>query len=243
MTDASIVDAIGLLRLNRPEVLNAINTPMIAEIEEALDRFEADEQVKAVVIVGTGRAFCVGTDLKEHAGDAEGRVKRMHRLVLRLVNYPKISVAALNGLALGGGLEIAMACTLRVAATAAKLGLPELTHGMMPAYGGTQLLPRLVGVGKALEIALTGEMLDAAEARAIGLVGAIVDDAQGAAIALAQRCTRWGGVAPGGIARAMLDGIDLPLEQGLELEAKCVMRLAASGEIKAGLEAFAARGR
>jgi len=240
-TETTITDALGIVRLDRPQVLNAMNTAMIDEIEAALDRLEADAAVRAVIFVGTGRAFCVGTDLKEHSGDGEGRVARMHRLVMRLDAYPKLTLTAFNGLALGGGLELGMACAFRVATPGARLGLPEVTHGLMPAYGGTQLLPRLVGIGKALEIALSGEMIDAQEAHAIGLVNAVADDALAGAIALARRCTRWGQVAPHEIRRAILASAGLPLEHGLAVEAQGVSQVAASEECRAGLAAFANR--
>ena len=166
------------------------------------------------------------------------RIARMHQLMLRLVEYPKMSVAAINGLALGGGLEIAMACTFRVAAPQARLGLPEITHALMPAYGGTQLLPRLVGVGRALELALSGEMIDAQRAKEIGLLNAVADDPLAAAIALAARCSRHGQVAQREIRRAMLGGICLPLADGLALEAQGALRVAESEEARAGVAAF-----
>ncbi|HUD92703.1 enoyl-CoA hydratase/isomerase family protein [Sphingobium sp.] len=239
MTHIGIDGAIGVIRLDRPKVLNAMNESMVEEIERALDRFEADGAVRAVVITGTGRAFCVGSDLKEGGCDPDRRIARMHRLILRLDAYPKVSVAAFNGLALGGGLEIGMACTLRVAVPDARLGLPEVTHALMPAYGGTQLLPRLIGVGRALQMALTGEMIDAARAEQIGLVNMVAPDAQEVAVALADHCTRSGGVAPREIRRAILGGIGLPLPQGLALEAQGAARVAASAEAKAAVVAFA----
>jgi enoyl-CoA hydratase/carnithine racemase len=241
MTDISIDGEVGVIRLDRPKALNAMNKAMVEEIEEALDRFEADGNVRAIVIAGTGRAFCVGSDLKEGGGDPDARIAHMHGMILRLDAYPKPSVAAFNGLALGGGLEIGMACTLRVAAPEARMGLPEVTHALMPAYGGTQLLPRLVGIGRALQMALTGEMIDAARAEAIGLVNEIAQDAQAAAVALADRISRGGRVAPREIRRAMLGGAGLPLEQGLALEAQGASRVAASAEAKAAVAAFAGR--
>jgi enoyl-CoA hydratase/carnithine racemase len=241
MTETTMADGIAIIRLDRPKVLNAINEAMVDEIEGALDRFEEDAAVRALVITGTGRAFCVGSDLKEGGGDPDARIARMHRLMLRLIAYPKVSVAAFNGLALGGGLEIGMACTFRVAAPDARLGLPEVTHALMPAYGGTQLLPRLVGVGRALHMALTGEMIDAARAEAIGLVNGVAEDVQAAAVALADRCSRGGRVAQSEIRRAMLGGLGLPLSEGLALEAAGASRVAASEEAQAAVAAFAAR--
>lgn len=239
MTEMTVEDGIAVIRLDRPKVLNAINEAMVDEIEAALDRIEADETIRAFVIVGTGRAFCVGSDLKEGGGDPDARIARMHRLMLRLGDFPKVSVAAFNGLALGGGLEMGMACTLRVAASEARLGLPEVTHALMPAYGGTQLLPRLVGLARALEMALTGAMIDAARAEAIGLVNAVADDALAEAVALADRCSRGGRLAQQEIRRAMLGGVGLPLAEGLALEAAGASRIAASDEAKAAVAAFA----
>jgi len=238
-TQLSIADGIATLRLDRPKSLNAINTAMTGELDAALDRVERDEAIRALVIVGTGRAFCVGSDLKEGGGgDAMERVRHMHAMVLRLVEHPKPSVAAINGLALGGGLEIAMACTLRVASPEARFGLPEVTHALMPSYGGTQLLPRLIGLGRALELALTGEMIEAGRAREIGLVNAVADDCLAAAQALADRCSAGGPIAQREIRRAMWNGIGLPLEQGLACEAASVPAVAGSAEALAGLAAF-----
>jgi len=231
---------IAILRLDRPRSLNAINHAMTQELDAAIDRCERDDAVRALVIVGTGRAFCVGTDLKEGAGgDPMERVRHMHGLVQRLVDWPKISVAAINGLALGGGLEIAMACTLRVAVPEARLGLPEVTHSLMPAYGGTQLLPRLIGLGRALELALTGEMIDAARAREIGLVTAVAEDCVAEAVALAARCAAGGATAQREIRRAMWHGLALPLGEALAAEARGVVHVADSAEAKAGVAAFA----
>lgn len=230
---------IALVRLDRERVLNAMNEAMVEALEQAFERIAADDAVRAYVLTGTGRAFCVGSDLKEGGGgDAGARVRRMHALVLRLVRFPKLGVAALNGLALGGGLEIAMACTFRTAAPSARLGLPEVTHGLMPAYGGTQLLPRLIGTGRALELALTGELIEAERAAAIGLVNAVADDPVAAAVALAERCSQGSETARRAILRAVVEGSGLPLEQGLEREYQGVMAVANSAEALAGIDQF-----
>ena len=234
-------DEIGILRLVRPEVLNAMNEQMVGEIEAALDQFEADDAVRAITIIGTGRAFCVGSDLKEGGGDPEGRIARMHRLIERLVAFPKVSVALFNGLALGGGLEIGLACTFRLAAPIARLGLPEIRHALMPAYGGTQLLPRIVGVPRALELALSGELIDAARAEQIGLVNAVADDVLAAGLQFARHNCGGGGLAQREIRRALLGGIGLPLSQGLALEAEGALRVGTSDEAKKAVAAFAGR--
>jgi enoyl-CoA hydratase len=128
----------AVLTLNRPAVLNALDDALLDALDVELDTAEVDS-CRAVVIVGRGRAFCAGSDLGGAHGDPEARVRRMHRLVERLQTFPKITIAALNGLALGGGLEIALACTFRVAMAKAKLGLPEVKLGLIPLYGGTHV--------------------------------------------------------------------------------------------------------
>lgn len=233
--------SVAILRLDRPKVLNAINEAMVGEIEAALDQVDGDVEARALVIVGTGRSFCVGSDLKEGGNDPAGRIARMHQLMLRLDGFSKVTVAAYNGLALGGGLELGMACTLRVAATDARLGLPEITHALMPAYGGTQLLPRLVGYARAAELMLSGEMIDAAQAERIGLVNAVAADALAAAVALADRCSRGGITASVEIRRALSGGWGRPLAEGLACEARGAERVAASDEARAGIAAFASK--
>ncbi|HEY6868223.1 MAG TPA: enoyl-CoA hydratase-related protein, partial [Novosphingobium sp.] len=145
------------------------------------------------------------------------------------------------GLALGGGLELGMACMMRVAASTARLGLPEIKHSLMPAYGGTQLLPRLVGYARAAQMMLSGEMIEAARAEQIGLVNAVADDVLAAAVAMAQDCSRGSSTASREIRRALGEGWSLPLAQGLAIEAACAGRVAASEEARAGVAAFGAK--
>ena len=128
-----------MLTLNRPAALNTITNEMLSQLELHLERIEHDDS-RALVLTGTGRAFCAGTDLNQWHGDPQQRLLRVHAFLRRLLDFPKISVAAINGLALGGGLEFPLACTFRVARRSAKLGLPEVKLGLLPAYGGTQLL-------------------------------------------------------------------------------------------------------
>lgn len=233
-------NGVATICLNRPAVLNAINEPMVDQFVEALDGIERDASICAFVITGSGRAFCVGSDLKEGHGDARARIAQMHALIVRLTEFPKASVAAINGLALGGGLELAMACTFRVAANTARMGLPEILHSLMPSYGGTQLLPRLIGYGRAMELALTGEMIDAVEAERLGLVSAVADDALGAAMDLVDRCSRGGQLAQLEIRRAIAGGWGLPLVEGLEIEAAAALRISDSDEAKRAVARFGA---
>lgn len=227
MAEATLTRAedVAILTLNRPDQLNAITNGMIGLIEEALDAVEADDSL-GLVVTGEGRGFCAGSDLKEPPGDFLARVRRMHRLVLRMVRFPKAIAAAMNGLAYGGGLEIAMGCTFRIAAPGAKLSLPEVKLGVMPAYGGTQMLPRLVGSARAIEMLVLGEPVMAEQARAMGLVNAVSDDPLGEAIAWVRKASRYGQAAQSAMRRAVWEGLEVPLEQALELEASLIADLA-----------------
>jgi len=237
----------AIVTLNRPQVLNAINTAMLDLIDAALEKIETSD-ARALVLTGTGRAFCSGSDIsgeEKHEGTtqdfANARIARMHALILRLLDFPKPSIAALNGLAYGGGLELALACTFRTASPSARLSLPEIKLGLMPAYGGTQLLPRLIGAGRALELMLTGESIEANEALKIGLVNAVDADPVAAACGLADRLPGGAGIAQRTIRRAVTHGANLDLAAALEVERAAAAELAVSDEAKAGVMRFAAR--
>jgi enoyl-CoA hydratase len=239
--------ACAIVTLNRPKVLNAINTPLLDEIEAALDAIEKDNS-RALILTGAGRAFCSGTDIsgaEQHAESTEdfarARIARMHTLVLRLIDFPKPSIAALNGLAIGGGLEIALACTFRIAAPAAALGLSEIKLGLVPSYGGTQTLPRLIGQARALEMMLTGESVSAEEALRIGLVTRIDSDPVAAACAFAEKLPNGAGAAQLMIRRAVEQGVSLTLAEALEKERALAMEIAVSKEAKEGAAQFNAR--
>lgn len=218
-------DDVVVLTLNRPDQLNAITNGMIDLIEGALDEVAADDSA-GLVITGKGRGFCAGSDLKEPPSDFQERVRRMHRLALRMRAHPKVIVAALNGLAYGGGLEIAMGCCFRVAAPGATLSLPEIKLGLMPAYGGTQLLPRLVGEAHALELLILGEPISAERGREIGLVTLIADDPVAEAIALVRRSAQYGQAPQRALRKAVQEGMERPLEQALDLEYELMAELA-----------------
>ena len=171
--------AVAVLTVTRPAVLNALNDRTIGELEGAVSRLAADDEVRAVILTGAGsKAFIAGADIGELAVldpvAAEALAARGHALCHAIERMGKPVVAAINGYALGGGCELAMACTLRIAAETAKLGQPEIALGLLPGYGGTQRLPRLVGSGRALELMLTGASIDAQEAWRIGLVNRVV---------------------------------------------------------------------
>src|SRR5262245_44398047 len=175
--------AVAILTFNRPKVLNALNAATLRDLEAALDALEADDEVRAIVLTGTGeKSFIAGADINELAvlSPAQGKEHARHgqRIFDRLEQLGKPVIAAINGFALGGGCELAMACTIRIAADTARLGQPEINLGIIPGYGGSQRLPRLVGKGRALEILLTGDMVSAQRAYEIGLVNKVVPAAE-----------------------------------------------------------------
>src|SRR5215813_10823345 len=180
MTYANIIvethDAVGLVRLNRPQALNALNRALIGELNAALDAFEADDAIGAIVIIGSERAFAAGADIKQMAesqfGDLYARDPFSN--LERVPRTRKPLIAAVAGYALGGGCELAMMCDFIIAADTAKFGQPEITLGVMPAWGGSQRLTRAVGKAKAMDLCLTGRMMDAAEAERGGLVARVV---------------------------------------------------------------------
>lgn len=169
---------IGVITLNRPDALNSLNAELIAELDRLLDEILADDKIRVVVITGAGRAFSVGADLREAQKLDEAGVKNFiesgQRLFDRIENFDKPVVAALNGFTLGGGVELALACDLRIASEDARIGNPEVAVGLIPAWGGTVRLPKVVGRGKAGELILTGGQIDAKEAERIGLINKTV---------------------------------------------------------------------
>lgn len=226
--------------LNRPDKLNTITNEMLAQLEAFLDEAAGDSS-RAIVLTGSGRAFCAGTDLNEWHGDPQQRLLRVHALILRMRDFPKLIVGAINGIALGGGLEFALGCTLRVAGAKARLGLPEIKLGLLPAYAGTQLLPRLVGESRALEIMLSGEPVDAERALAIGLVNRLCtadEDVVASACALAELCSRHSMVPQRAIRRAVREGMGMPLPAALELERELVREVGTSADTLEGVQAF-----
>ena len=230
----------AVLRMNRPEALNSISNAMLAELEEQFAALESSS-CRAVVLTGTGRAFCAGTDLKESQSLPEERMRRVHALVLRMRQYPKPIIAAVNGLALGGGLELALACTFRVARADARLGLPEVKLALLPAYAGTQLLPRLIGESAALELMLSGEPVDGSRAERIGLVNRVVPadaDVVAAALELAASFTRHSLLPQRAILRAVREGLALPLEEAMALERRLVGEVSTSADTLEGVSAF-----
>lgn len=231
--------------LNRPTKGNALDHELIAALEEFATRLHSNtgEAPHAVVITGAGdRAFSAGADIHNLVGlneqSATDQMLRGQAVFGMLEDAPQVVIAAINGVALGGGLELAMACDIRIASPDARLGQPEITLGNLPGWGGTQRLPRLIGEGRALELILTGEPVDAAEAHRLGLVNQVADDPLAAAMALAERVTAHSAFAVARAKKAVYAGMRDGIRAGLELEAALVGECAVSPEQRAAVQAF-----
>ena len=242
--EVSVEDKVAKLCVNRPKKLNALNGETLDELEEALEGLGQEASVGAVVVTGAGeKAFVAGADISElarlSAAEAREASLRGQAVFRRLETLGKPVIAAVNGYALGGGLELALACHLRVASEQAKLGLPEVSLGAIPGYGGTQRLARLVGRGRALELILTGNPVDAQEAYRIGLVNRVVEgDVLAAASELARQVLRQAPLALAYALEAVDRGLDADLLTGLNLEASLFGNLAASKDWSEGMHAF-----
>lgn len=238
-------DGIARITINRPDKLNALNATVIAELGDAVTRVETDAAVRAVILTGAGpKAFVAGADISELAEQTplggKARSALGQQVFRRLERCGKPVIAAVNGFALGGGCELAMACHIRLASDNAKFGQPEVKLGIGPGYGGTARLPRLVGRGRALELLLTGGMIDAAEAYRIGLVNRVVpaDRLLPEAEALARAILENGPLAIRACLEAVDAGLDSSLDQALLLEADHFGLLSASSDMKEGTKAF-----
>jgi enoyl-CoA hydratase len=240
-----VEDRVAVITLNRPRSLNALNSELIEELNRALAAVEGDTAVGAVIITGQEKYFAVGADIPEISGldsplAAQAFVTRVNQVLNRLESLPKPVIAAVSGLALGGGCELAMCCDLRIAAEGARFGQPEIKIGVIPGAGGTQRLPRLVGLGRAKEMLFLGNPIEAAEALRIGLVNRVVpfasllDEARKIALEmlklppLALRMTKW----------VVNEGINTDLRTALGLEARCFEFLFSTADQKEGMKAF-----
>ena len=237
--------AVATVTVNRPEVLNALNSETVAALTAVLTDLQKDDEVRSVVLTGAGdRAFIAGADIGELARltpqTARGLTDAGHRMCDLIERLGKPVVAAVNGYALGGGCEVAMACTCRVAARTAKLGLPEITLGIIPGYGGTQRLPRLVGRGRALEMMLTGAPVTAEEAWRIGLVNRLADPEalEAEALALASAFAAQAPEAARRILDAVHHGLDMSMTDALALEASAFGLVWATDDAREGTAAF-----
>ena len=239
---------IAYVTLNRPKVLNALNKATIAELNEAFKDARDDAAVRGVILTGAGdKAFAAGADIAEMANDtpaeAEDKTRHGQRLTKVIENLGKPVIAAVNGFALGGGCELSMASTIRIAAETARFGQPEVKIGVMPGYGGTQRLPRLIGKGRALQLILSGEIIDAHEAYRIGLVNEVVPSANliGRVEALLNQIISNAPVGVKYSIEAVNKGLDASLAEGLLLEASLFAICAGTEDKKEGTSAFLAK--
>lgn len=238
-------DGIGWITINRPDKLNAMNIETIEELRTAFREFGDDPEVRAVILTGAGeKAFIAGADISEfiHLDAEKGReyARRGQELTRTIEDFPKPVIAAINGYALGGGTEFALACHIRLASENAKLGQPEVKLGIIPGYGGTQRLARLIGKGKAMEMILSGRIIEAGEACEIGLVNKVVPAAEllSAAEAMAKDMIRNAPLALAYSIEAINHGLDRTLAEGLELEAEIFGRSCATEDFREGAKAF-----
>jgi len=240
----SVVDRVATITVNRPDKLNALNAETIGELGDAIDEIRTRDDIGGAILTGAGRAFVAGADISELAAQtplqAKQRALRGQQIFRRFETSPKPVIAAVNGFALGGGCELAMSCHIRLASDAAKFGQPEVKLGICPGYGGTQRLPRLVGMGRALQLLMTGEMIDAAEAYRIGLVNRIMPGADllTTADAMLRQMLANGPLALASCIEAVIRGTEAPLEDGLNLEANHFALLSGTQDMVEGTRAF-----
>ena len=237
-------EGIGYLTLNRPEVRNAFNQEMIDELREVLALINKDAEIRILIITGAGKAFQAGADIAELRVMTPLEILRWNEGIVRInADLEKLRqpvIAAINGAAMGGGLELAISCTLRVIVESAKLAVPEVRLGIIPGTGGTQRLPRLIGKGRAAELLLTGDMVNAREAHQMGLVNRVVPDGQAvpAAEELAQRIMANAPIAVEMAKDALEIGKDLPLEHSVQYSQKNCITCFSTEDMKEGMTAF-----
>jgi enoyl-CoA hydratase len=236
---------VAFITINRPDKLNALNDQVVDELAHAADRVAIEAAIRGAIITGAGsKAFVAGADIadlaKQGPFDGKARALRGQAMLRRFETCGKPVIAAVNGYALGGGCELALACHLRVASESAKFGQPEVKLGIAPGYGGTQRLPRIVGKGNALYLILTAEMIDAQEAYRIGLVNKVVPPGEllAASETVLRAILAMGPLAVRLALEAVDRGLEMTLEEGLLLEANHFGLLAATHDMKEGLTAF-----
>ena len=245
-----VADKVAVLTIDHPPV-NSFNKQVVTELDQAIDELLADDEVKAIVITGGGtNAFVAGADIPEIKGlldkpendyaVAREFIERGQGVNLKIEKAPKPIIAAINGFCLGGGLELAMACHMRICSDRARLGQPEINLGIIPGWGGTQRLARLAGKGKAIELILTGDMVTAQDAYRLGLVnkvvpaGAVLKEARG----LARKIVSKSKFPISAALRAISEGLQVTIEDGLRIEADQFVSLAGTEDIREGVVAF-----
>lgn len=234
----------AIITLNRPDKLNALSVDLLTELGQAMAELTADPAVRGLILTGAGKAFAAGADIAElHALDGntgQGYSEHGHTVLMSIERARFPVIAAVNGFALGGGCELSMACHIRLASQKAKFGQPEVNLGIIPGFGGTQRLGRLVGQGRAMELNLTGDMIDAATAEAIGLVNHVYapEDLMEKAEEMMVRIMSKGPVAVAAVVRAVHAAADMTLDEGVTLEAQLFGQTCGSRDFKEGTQAF-----
>lgn len=239
-----IKEKVGMVKMNRPNVLNALNIETLQELSKAISHLSESDDVRVIIITGEGKAFVAGADIaemKDMSPDEAIQFSKSGQKVFDLIaRTEKPVIAAVNGFALGGGCELALACDIRIASDKAKLGQPEVDLGVIPGFAGTQRLSRLVGVAKAKEMIFTGDMVDAQTAHSIGLVNQVVpaDQLMNVCMELANKIASKGPTAVKMAKRVINQGIEAHLEEGSAYETRDFAECFATGEAKEGMSAF-----
>ncbi len=240
---------VAVLTVNRPEALNALNTNVLQDLARAVDQAEADENVYVLVLTGAGKAFVAGADISQmkdfSAVEAKAFAEYANALFSKITGLSKPSIAAVNGYALGGGCELALACDIRLAGVKAKFGQPEVGLGITPGFGGTQRLPRVVGSSKAKELILTGETIDAAEALRIGLVSKVVEQEElmNAALEMANKIASNAQIAVRQSKAAINNGMQCDILTGLSYEAQAFAVCFSTEDQKDAMTAFLSKSK
>lgn len=240
---ADLRDGVRRLTFNRPDKLNALSTPLIAEFDAALDDLEADSSVRAIILRGAGeKAFVAGADIAEYKGDKRAEFiayqKNSRRVFDKLERLPKPVICAIDGFALGGGFEIALCCDIIVVTEAARLGLPEGRLGLSPGGGGTQRLVRAVGKYAASDLMLAGWRMNGRRAYELGIAAELTDDVDETALKRARACLKIAPLAQAEMKRLMREGSDAPLETAKSFEQETLFRLYSTRDGQEGIDAF-----
>lgn len=236
------VDGVGVVTFNRTSALNALNTEVLGALERLVEEVKTDDSLRVLVFTGAGKAFVAGADIKEmatmSAEEARQFAGRGQRVFSEIEKMDKVTIAAVNGFALGGGCEMALACDIRLGGTKAKFGQPEVKLGITPGFAGSQRLPKLIGVSHAKYMILTGDMIGADKALELGLVSGVYEDVLEEAVSLGSRIARNAPLALSYSKKAIDEGLTVPLEQGNRIEAAYFGLSFATEDQKRGMKAF-----